>query len=1067
MAVLQCRYTWIVRSFRGLSLLVVLALAGCGFGDPHGSGTSAPALTLADPPSVRKTRGGIPFRLPEGYIAERVAESPMVAYPMFACFDDRGRLYVAGSSGHNSTSHALLADPPDVIRRLEDTDGDGFFDESRLFAARLTYPQGVLWHDGAIYVASPPSLWKLEDTTGDGVADHRTELVTGFPFTGIADDLHGPCLGPDARLYWGVGRFDYEIHKPNGPLIRKGNAPLVMRCRPDGEEVEVYSAAMGNPVEMTFNEEGEVFACGTFLSPAAQGEGLRDALIHCVQGGLYSVRDRDLSQEIHTGDFLPPMAQLGVAAGSGMMMARGEAFGGAGGSSTIFAALFNLHSVPRFKVERTGATFTAVQEPFLESSIKDFHPTDVLEDADGSLLVLDTGGWFQSCPTSRVEFGDRRGAIYRIRRINAPRPKDPWGLEIDWQRISPVQLGALLGDTRFRVREHAVSELVRRGEPAVNALRGVLQQGVPLARVHATWALARQGNPAALAAVREALENELPAVRLAAATAIGLNRDLQALAALKARLVNDEPAVRREIAAALGRLGRPEVVPDLLRSLAGGNDRYLEHATIYALIQLNDRENTLPGLHQPDPAMRRGALIALDQMKDGRLTLELVAPLLDPAQPELRDAAMQVIPRHPEWAQALASTFRKWFHEQHGRAQMLRIRRQMIALIGDRAIQALIPEALRDPTTPPAVKVMLLEVIASTPHGEWDSTWEEAIATVLTSQDEPVVRAAVSAAHVSDQARFDDVLLTLARDPRRSIEIRIEALDTVVPRLASLEPALFETLLTSLGLDEPLLRRLAAARAIGRSPLDDAQLTVLTRVIPTGGAMILPRILPAFERSKNAAVGVALLGTLEQSPALASLTPEALRKALKGFPIDLRRRAEPLLTQIDAPRDDMAARLSEIRPLLAQGDPHRGSEVFFTSRATCSSCHTIRGKGGHVGPNLSMIGAARSPSDLLEAILYPSASFARGYEPYVVATRDGHVYNGLIIRETANALVLATPERAEIVLSRRAIEEIAPAKVSIMPQGLDANLSRQELIDLIAYLGSLKGDVAHASHAAR
>ena len=67
-----------------------------------------------------------------------------------------------------------------------------------------------------------------------------------------------------------------------------------MRCRPDGEDVEVFSAAMGNPVEVAFSPEGEPFACGTFLSPESQGAGLRDALIHCVYGGLYAVRDRDL-----------------------------------------------------------------------------------------------------------------------------------------------------------------------------------------------------------------------------------------------------------------------------------------------------------------------------------------------------------------------------------------------------------------------------------------------------------------------------------------------------------------------------------------------------------------------------------------------------------------------------------------------------------------------------------------------------------------------------------------------------------------------------------------------------
>src|SRR5262249_26026225 len=186
----------------------------------------------------------------------------------------------AGSSGEGGNAAQRAETLPDVIRCLEDTDGDGRFDRSAVFADRLTFPQGVLWHDGAIFTASPPSLWKLEDRDGDGVAESRTELVPGFPFTGIADDLHGPCLGPDGWIYWGVGRFDYDIRRPKGPSIRRGKAPVVMRATPDGEDIEVFSGAMGNPVEMAFAPGGAVFAGGTFLNPESQGSGLRDAVIH-------------------------------------------------------------------------------------------------------------------------------------------------------------------------------------------------------------------------------------------------------------------------------------------------------------------------------------------------------------------------------------------------------------------------------------------------------------------------------------------------------------------------------------------------------------------------------------------------------------------------------------------------------------------------------------------------------------------------------------------------------------------------------------------------------------------
>ena len=142
---------------------------------------------------------------------------------------------------------------------------------------------------------------------------------------------------------------------------------------------------------------------------------------------------------------------------------------------------------------------------------------------------------------------------------------------------------------------------------------------------------------------------------------------------------------------------------------------------------------------------------------------------------------------------------------------------------------------------------------------------------------------------------------------------------------------------------------------------------------------------------------------------------------------------------------------------MSAGATHRkGREVFFGTRAACSTCHTIRAEGGHVGPDLSRIGAARNGRDLLESILFPSASFARGYEPYVIARDDGRVLTGVIRKETGDSIVLATEGRLEVAIPRRSIEAIEPSRVSLMPRGLEANLSEPDLADLVAFLQSLK-----------
>ena len=236
---------------------------------------SSQTLSLADdaPPT-----GLAAISVPSGFVVEQVAGPPLVERPMLAAFDDLGRLYVCDSAGVNLRGAELAKDPPHKIRRLEDTDGDGRFDKSIVFADKMIFPQGIAWHDGAVYCSSPPSFWKLTDTDGDGVADRREELATGFANTGVADDMHGGSLGPDGRMYWCAGRFPHEIRRPGGPLVHKGTAPLVLRCKPDGSELEVVCGSQGNAVGVAFTTAGDMFASGTFLAPNSMGAGLRDAL---------------------------------------------------------------------------------------------------------------------------------------------------------------------------------------------------------------------------------------------------------------------------------------------------------------------------------------------------------------------------------------------------------------------------------------------------------------------------------------------------------------------------------------------------------------------------------------------------------------------------------------------------------------------------------------------------------------------------------------------------------------------------------------------------------------------
>ena len=96
------------------------------------------------------------FSVPAGYTIELVAGPPLIHHPTLACLDDQGRLFVADNAGVNLSAADLEKELPNTVRMLEDTNGDGRFDKSTLFADKMTYPMGGAWHNGALYVASVP-----------------------------------------------------------------------------------------------------------------------------------------------------------------------------------------------------------------------------------------------------------------------------------------------------------------------------------------------------------------------------------------------------------------------------------------------------------------------------------------------------------------------------------------------------------------------------------------------------------------------------------------------------------------------------------------------------------------------------------------------------------------------------------------------------------------------------------------------------------------------------------------------------------------------------------------------
>ncbi|MDA7916278.1 dehydrogenase, partial [Verrucomicrobia bacterium] len=455
------------------------------------------------------------FSLPKGYTLKAIATAPLVDRPIHMCFDEEGALYVTDSSGDSRKAPVQVKEPTHRILRLTDRDGDGVFDHSTVYAENVPFPEGILVYKGDVYTGAPPHIWKFTDKDGDHVADERVSWFNGGTVDGCGNDLHGPYLGPDGYFYWTKGGFQEQSLLLGGGERHNGRAAHIFRAKPDGSEMEiVITGGMNNPVGLAFSESGERFLSGTFFDLSKPGR--RDGILHAVYGGMYGRKnDRVLAQHPHTGGLLPILAQMGPAAPSGILMPRSNALGI---KDTLLCADFNLRRISRHKLTRSGSSYSVETDSFLESDQADFHPTDIIEDADGSLLVADTGNWYHiCCPTSGALEPDILGAIYRIQKADTTAPKDPRGLKLDWKNPDV----RYLSDKRPVVVSRAIESLAK--EENVDALRAAKAQ------LPAVWSLHRIPGTAAREAIRERIINGSSDVRVAATHSAGLWRDAGAI----------------------------------------------------------------------------------------------------------------------------------------------------------------------------------------------------------------------------------------------------------------------------------------------------------------------------------------------------------------------------------------------------------------------------------------------------------------------------------------------------------------------------------------------------------
>ena len=338
-----------------------------------------------------------------------------------------------------------------------------------------------MWLDGSLYVAAPPHIWKLTDTDDDGVADKEEIWFDGKTLTGCANDLHGPYLGPDGWIYWCKGAFaKQEYTMPNGKKFEHAGLAHLPRPARRHRHRTGHDRRHGQPGRCRLHSRTAtcIFSTTFFQHPRRRqarrpdSRGLRRRL---RQGPRRRSTTHPWTEpDADAGDDAPGPGRRRAACTATSRDQFGEEY-----ANNLFCCQFNMHKVSRHVLVPTGSTYTTKDSDFVVSDNLDFHPTDVIEDADGSLLIVDTGGWYKlCCPTSQLVKPDVTGAIYRVKKIGRTRWRTRGALrssgrtrsQRDWLFFSATRCRAVEGN-RGRGRSGG-------GRPAGD-LPGVTSFGAP------------------------------------------------------------------------------------------------------------------------------------------------------------------------------------------------------------------------------------------------------------------------------------------------------------------------------------------------------------------------------------------------------------------------------------------------------------------------------------------------------------------------------------------------------------------------------------------------------------
>jgi len=1060
------------------------------------------------------------MQLPAGVGADLWAAEPHVANIVAFLFDEKGRCYVAETfrlhaGVTDNRNHAkvngwldddlacrTVADriamykkhlkgkfstyetEQDRVRLVEDTKGQGRADKSTVFAGGFKNAEdgigsGVLSRNGKVWFTCIPDLWFLQDTKGTGRADVKKSLHTGYGVhtAFLGHDMHGLRFGPDGRLYFSIGDRGLNV-ETEGKKFVQPDTGSVLRCNPDGSELEIFATGLRNPQELAFDEFGNLF---TGDNNADGGDKAR--WVHLVPGGdsgwrigyqylkgLGAWNEEKIwhTQPTNTATHsLPPLAHIGNGP-SGLTYHPGTSllpkkydkhffmcdFRGSGGGSGVHT----------FTLKPKGASFEVEKPSQFAWSVL---ATDCDFGPDGGFYISD---WHEGWGIPN------KGRIYKLfdpERVGDKSVAQVKKLLADgFSQRSEIDLSRLLDHPDQRVRQEAQFALADKASvAAVLQLDYVGRYGNQLARLHAIWALGQiarkkiDTNPKALDVVKGLADDADPEVRSQALKVLGEGKAITAKNAVVAGLNDKEPRVRFHAAMAAAQIGDATMLPQILNLLKVNKDQdpYLRHAGVMALAGIADREALKKSTNDASPSVRLASVLAMRRLHmpevasflsdiDPNIVLEAARAIYDEPIPEAMPKLAQLA-KQPVTNMLQAVILRALAANNHlgnkDNAQALvsaAARSDVPTPMREQALKML--QAWEKPSGRDWV-VGLWRPLKDRPSSDVADALRPALAALMTGPDKVKTEGAKLAAK-HGMKEIGPALREIVTDKKHPAAMRIEALQA----LESIKDAQLEqSAKLALGDDDPRLRHQGRRIILMKASKAEA-VQSLAKVIESGATV---------ER-QGALVLLGKLQTPEADDVLERWVDQLLdKKAPAEIQLDILLAARDSkkaslntkLAKYEASRDAKNP-MSVYRETMVGGDAEAGRKIFFDkAEVSCLRCHKVNGNGGEVGPELAGIGKKQKRDYLLESLVDPNKQIAKGYETTVVTLVNGQVKSGILKSEDAKEVRLMNADGQIVIIAKSEIDDRSRGP-SAMPSDLLQKLSRSEIRDLVEYLAGLQ-----------